>query len=58
MTVCCQDFQSLRKQHGLGQTRKVTIKKGEEEGLGLSITVSNRYKTLMYISTYTYLFTV
>lgn len=35
-----QDFQSLRKHHGLGETRKVTIKKGEDEGLGLSITVS------------------
>lgn len=35
-----QDFQSLRKHHGLGQTRKVTIKKKDDEGLGLSITVS------------------
>ena len=35
----CQDFQSLRKQHGLGDIRKVVLNKGEEDGLGLSITV-------------------
>lgn len=34
-----QDFKSLRKQHGLGDVRKVLIQKGADDGLGLSITV-------------------
>ncbi|XP_022286707.2 Golgi-associated PDZ and coiled-coil motif-containing protein-like [Crassostrea virginica] len=44
------DFQSLRKQHGLGETRKVTIKKGEEEGLGLSITGGKEHGVPILIS--------
>lgn len=32
---------SLRKRHGLGDLRRVTLVKGEDEGLGMSITVSN-----------------
>lgn len=47
-----QDFQSLRKHHGLGETRKVTIKKGEDEGLGLSITVSVCLLSLSNIPVY------
>ena len=50
MTITCiylQDFKSLRKQHGLGDVRKVVIQKGADDGLGLSITVSNMY--LYYI---------
>ena len=35
-----QDFVSLRKRHGLGDLRRVTLMKGEDEGLGMSITVS------------------
>ena len=34
-----QDFQSLKRQHGMGEMRKVTLNKGPEEGLGMSITV-------------------
>ncbi|XP_048769401.1 Golgi-associated PDZ and coiled-coil motif-containing protein-like isoform X2 [Ostrea edulis] len=44
------DFQSLRKQHGLGETRKVVIKKGEEEGLGLSITGGKEHGVPILIS--------
>lgn len=44
------DFQSLRKHHGLGETRKVTIKKGEDEGLGLSITGGKEHGVPILIS--------
>ena len=37
--TCVQDFQSLKRQHGMGEMRKVTLNKGPEEGLGMSITV-------------------
>ena len=37
--IYLQDFKSLRKQHGLGDVRKVLIQKGADDGLGLSITV-------------------
>ena len=40
LCVCVQDFQSLKRQHGLGEVRKVVLSKGPEEGLGMSITVS------------------
>lgn len=52
MFLFFQDFQSLRKHHGLGDTRKVTIKKGEDEGLGLSITVSVCLQSLTNIPVY------
>lgn len=52
MFLFFQDFQSLRKHHGLGETRKVTIKKGEDEGLGLSITVSVCLLSLSNIPVY------
>jgi hypothetical protein len=34
-----QDFNSLRRRHGLGDVRKVQLHKDPEEGLGMSITV-------------------
>ena len=37
--ICVQDFQSLKRQHGMGEMRKIMLNKGPEEGLGMSITV-------------------
>lgn len=35
-----QDYKMLRKKQGVGTIRYVTVVKGENEGLGISITVS------------------
>ncbi|OWF52461.1 Golgi-associated PDZ and coiled-coil motif-containing protein-like [Mizuhopecten yessoensis] len=44
------DFQSLRKQHGLGDVRKVVLNKGEDDGLGLSITGGKEHGVPILIS--------
>jgi hypothetical protein len=42
MLMAVQDFQSLKRNHGMGEMRTVVLEKGPEEGLGMSITVSSR----------------
>ncbi|CAC5425658.1 Golgi-associated PDZ and coiled-coil motif-containing protein [Mytilus coruscus] len=44
------DFKSLRKQHGLGDVRKVLIQKGADDGLGLSITGGKEHGVPILIS--------
>ncbi|KAJ8314427.1 hypothetical protein KUTeg_006577, partial [Tegillarca granosa] len=44
------DFQSLKKRHGLGDVRKVMLSKGEEDGLGLSITGGKEHGVPILIS--------
>ncbi|KAK3089179.1 hypothetical protein FSP39_001532 [Pinctada imbricata] len=44
------DFHSLRRQHGLGDIRKVTLIKGEDDGLGLSITGGKEHGVPILIS--------
>ncbi|XP_070189567.1 Golgi-associated PDZ and coiled-coil motif-containing protein-like [Littorina saxatilis] len=44
------DFQSLKRQHGMGEMRKVVLNKGPEEGLGMSITGGKEHGVPILIS--------
>ena len=40
----------MRKRHGLGDLRRVTLMKGEDEGLGMSITVSKHWRLIFFFN--------
>lgn len=52
LSIFYQDYKMLRKKQGVGTIRYVTVMKGENEGLGISITVSclNIFQTVKFVT--------